>query len=102
MVGEIGFFTGTVFLGMFLIIYIVKYREECRERVKQVKDLTKVIERLRNGEEYGSGEKNWDIDTYSREIKFDFFPNLKEIHSMYWVIFWFVFAFLYRMIFIFI
>jgi len=23
MVGEIGFFTGTVFLGMFMIIYIV-------------------------------------------------------------------------------
>ena len=35
-------------------------------------DLKKDIERLRNGEEYGSGEENWHIDTYAKEIKFYF------------------------------
>tara|TARA_R110000744_G_scaffold378368_1_gene494402 strand:- start:102 stop:407 length:306 start_codon:yes stop_codon:yes gene_type:complete len=97
--GGIGFFSGTVFLGVFLISYIVKYREEHRERVEQVNNLKKDIERLRNGEEYGSGEENWHIDTYAKEIKFYFFPNLKELHIFHWVIFWVVFAFLYGMIF---
>jgi hypothetical protein len=115
MVGEIGFFTGTVFLGMFMIIYIVKYREECRERVEQVKTLAKIIERLRdktdydengkeikvNGEKYSSiiKDMNLECNDHLKTRKLDFFwPNLNDMHAYYWFLFWVIFGFLYDMV----
>jgi hypothetical protein len=110
MVGTIGFFSGTVFLGMFLITNIVKYRNECLDRAEQVETLAKIIERLRdktdydengkkikvNGEKYSSIIKDMNLE-YSDHLKtrkLDFFwPNLNETHALYWFCFWVIYAF---------
>ena len=108
MVGTIGFFSGTVFLGMFLINYIVKYRNECRERVEQVKTLAKIIEKLNKELIIQKGGSDFDIkyprmDTTTinhlktRKLNF-FLPNFKEIHALYWFCFWVIYAILFEMV----
>jgi hypothetical protein len=108
MVGTIGFFTGTVFLGMGFIMEIVRYRNECRERVEQVKTLAKIIEKLNKELIIQKGGSDSDIkyprmDTTIinnlKTRKLDFFwPNLNNNHAYYWLGFWVIYAFLHEIV----
>ena len=108
MVGTIGFFTGTVFLGMGFIMEMVRYRKECRDRVEQVKTLAKIIEKLNKELIIQKGGSDFDIkyprmDTTIinnlKTRKLDFFwPNLNNNHAYYWFCFWVIFPFLFEMV----
>lgn len=101
------FFIGFVFFGMGFILEIVRYRNECIDRAKQVETLAKIIYRLRDKTDYDENGKKikvneelylsiikdmnsqWEGDNFLKTGKLDFFwPNLNENHAYNWFWFW--------------